>query len=117
MKIVFTSYGTKWDSEIDPRFGRASYLLVYDTEKDQLTDIDNTAIEEEAHGAGTKTSALVSEINPDVIITGNGPGGNAAMVLAETQVAIFTGAENMTIKEAYDAWKQHRLNEFVMDKN
>ena len=34
MKIVFTSTGTSWDDKIDPRFGRAEYLLIFDEESD-----------------------------------------------------------------------------------
>ena len=33
MKIAFTSKGTKWDSKMDPRFGRTEFILIYDEEK------------------------------------------------------------------------------------
>lgn len=33
MKIAFTSKGTQWESEMDPRFGRASFFILYDEEK------------------------------------------------------------------------------------
>ena len=81
MKIAFTSKGTNWDSMIDPRFGRTEFILIYDEEKDELTHFDNREIENEAHGAGPKTAQKLFELHPDVLITGNGPGGNAAAVL------------------------------------
>ena len=30
MKIAFTSKGVEWDSRMDPRFGRAEFILVFD---------------------------------------------------------------------------------------
>ena len=29
MNIAFTAKGKEWDSNIDPRFGRAEYILIY----------------------------------------------------------------------------------------
>jgi len=46
------------------------------------------------------------------LITGNGPGGNAATVLEKTGVKIFVGAGDMTVKEAYEFYKSSRLKEF-----
>ena len=112
MKIAFTTKGTEWDSMMDPRFGRTEYILIYDEEKDSFTSFDNRAIEGEAHGAGTKTSQKLFELSPDVLITGNGPGGNASTVLGRTGVKIFIGAGDMTVKEAYDTYKKNRLKEF-----
>ena len=44
MKILFTSTGNTWDSIIDPRFGRAEYLVLYDEETDSLSATDNSAV-------------------------------------------------------------------------
>ncbi len=32
MKIAITARGIRLDSEVDPRFGRAPYILIVDTE-------------------------------------------------------------------------------------
>ena len=112
MRIAFTSKGTNWDSMMDPRFGRTEFLLVYDEEKDELIHFDNRAIENEAHGAGPKTAQKLFELQADVLITGNGPGGNAANVLGSAGLKIFVGAGQLTVKEAFDAYKENELNEF-----
>jgi predicted Fe-Mo cluster-binding NifX family protein len=112
MKIAFTTKGTEWDSMIDSRFGRADYLLIYDEDKDEFTHYDNRDIANEAHGAGPKTSQKLFELSPDILITGNGPGGNAAMVLEKASVKIFTGAGEMTVKEALSAYKNNSLKEY-----
>ncbi|MCD4683678.1 MAG: NifB/NifX family molybdenum-iron cluster-binding protein, partial [Bacteroidales bacterium] len=81
MKIAFTTKGTEWDSAMDPRFGRTEYFLIYDEEKEELIHIDNRDSANDAHGAGPKTAQKLFKFNPNVLITGNGPGGNAAAVL------------------------------------
>ncbi len=112
MKIAFTTKGTEWDSMIDPRFGRTQYFLIYDEDKDELTSYDNTAIADVAHGAGPQTAQKIFEFNSDILITGNGPGGNAARVLQNSKIKIYIGAEDMTVKEAYDAFKNGKLREY-----
>ena len=112
MKIAFTAKGTEWESEMDPRFGRTEFILVYDDEKDEFTSFDNRGIENEAHGAGPKTSQKLFEMGPEVLITGNGPGGNAATVLEKAGIKIFIGAGQMSVKEAYEAYKNKSLKGF-----
>ncbi len=56
MKIAFTSVGTSWDSLIDPRFGRTENILLYDEESKELFTVDNGAVKNDAHGAGTATA-------------------------------------------------------------
>lgn len=100
MRIAFTSTGKTWDSMIDPRFGRTEFIVVYDEETKQLTTFDNSAIKEEAHGAGTATVQKLYEMKPDVLITGNGPGENAAAALKHLNLQIYANAHNMTLQEA-----------------
>ena len=88
MKIAFTTKGTKWSSQMDPRFGRAEFLLIYDEEKGELSSFDNRTIADVAHGAGPKTAQKLFDLEPEVLITGNGPGGNAAEVLARAGIKI-----------------------------
>lgn len=112
MNIAFTAKGKDWDSKIDPRFGRAEFLVIYNTETKDLASFDNRAISQEAHGAGPKTSQVLFEMGANVLITGNGPGGNALAVLEKAKIEIFVGAENMTIKQAYDGWTNKQLKTF-----
>lgn len=109
MKIAFTTQGETMDSEIDPRFGRTSYILIYDTDNENIEVFDNRKIEMEAHGAGPKTSQKIFELGANVLITGNGPGGNASQVLKNADIQIFVGAESMKVKEALDAYMNNEL--------
>lgn len=109
MKIGFTSKGTKWDSPMDPRFGRTEYIVVYDEEKDELTSMDNSAVAQEAHGAGPQTAKKLFDLGVKVLITGNGPGGNAATILEKTGISSYVGAGEMSVKEAYENYKKGEL--------
>jgi len=109
MKIAFTTKGIYWDSVMDSRFGRTEYILVYDDETKELTNFDNRSISNEAHGAGPKTAQKLYEFNPDILITGNGPGGNAASVLKQAGIKVFIGASEMSVKEAYEKYKNNVL--------
>lgn len=109
MKIAFTTKGTKWDSDMDPRFGRTEYFVFYDEETTEFTSYDNRDTGKDAHGAGPKTAQKLFELKADALITGNGPGGNAAAVMEKTGIAIYVGAGNMTVKEAYDSFKNGEL--------
>jgi predicted Fe-Mo cluster-binding NifX family protein len=109
MKIAFTTKGRDWDSMMDPRFGRTEFLLLYNDEKNELSHFDNRAIAEVAHGAGPQTAQKIYELHPDILITGNGPGGNAAAVLEKSGIKIYIGAGEMTVREAFDAYKQNKL--------
>jgi predicted Fe-Mo cluster-binding NifX family protein len=96
---------------MDPRFGRTEFILVYDVEKEDFTHVDNRSIADQAHGAGPKTAQLLFDLKPDVLITGNGPGGNAATVLEKANLKIYIGAGDMTVKAAYEAYKNGNLKE------
>jgi predicted Fe-Mo cluster-binding NifX family protein len=111
MKIAFTAKGIEWDSKMDPRFGRTEFILIYDNEKDEMTHFDNRDIENEAHGAGPKTSQKLFELGANILITGNGPGGNAASVLEKAGTKVFIGAGEMTVKQAYEAYNTKSLKE------
>lgn len=112
MKIVFTAKGDSWDSPMDPRFGRMDILVTYDEEKEELLAIANSETESMEHGAGLQTAKKVLELNPDVIITGNGPGRKALEILHRSNVRIYVGAGEMSIKEAYEAFKADALRRF-----
>ncbi len=112
MKIAFTATGKDWGAMIDPRFGRTEYIVVYNESTEELSVIDNSAVKNEAHGAGTATSQKIFELSPNVLITGNGPGDNAAIALEKMDMKIFVGAQDLTIKQAYELYKKGDLKEF-----
>ena len=109
MKIVFTAKGETMDAMMDPRFGRTDYLVMLNDENEEIVSVDNTDIANTAHGAGPQTAKKLFELEPDVLITGNGPGGNAGSVLEKANIKIYVGAQDISVKEAYDAFKKGEL--------
>jgi len=101
MKIAFTSKGKTKESQVDARFGRCPYFVIMDTDSDELFIIDNQEAQNEAHGAGPKAAQLLAAQNCNVLITGNGPGGNASALLEKMNIDIYIGAADKTIEEAY----------------
>jgi len=112
MKIAFSANGTNMDAAVDPRFGRAGYLVVFDEESGETSYFDNAAISGVAHGAGPQTAQKLGDMQAKILITGNGPGGNAAEVLRKLNIRVFVGAGGMTLTEAHGAYKRGALKEF-----
>lgn len=112
MKIAFTAKGDNWDAQIDPRFGRTEWLLFYDEETDTLSSYDNSSVDSVAHGAGPRTVQVLVENKAEVLITGNGPGGNAAAAIKQSGIEVKTGAGALTVRQAYQAYKKSELTAF-----
>lgn len=112
MRIAFTAKAEGWDAEIDARLGRAAYLLIYDEDSENLTVIDNSKMKEREHGAGPGSVKLLIDGKVTHLVTGNGPGVNTAILLEKAKIQVFTGADNMTIENAYQQFKKNMLNNF-----
>ena len=112
MSIVFTTQGTDWDSPMDPRFGRTQFFFVFDEDTGNFKTVDNSAAGQEAHGAGPRTAQKLAELGATALITGNGPGGNAASVLKTIGIEVYIGAGKMTVKEALEAYQNDKLEKF-----
>ena len=88
MKIAVTSKGVDLDSEVDPRFGRAAYILVVDSETLSCEVLDNKENVNAFKGAGIQAAKMVSETGADVLLTGYcGPNAFKAMKAAKVGVA------------------------------
>ena len=70
MKIAVTSQGDTLDSQLDPRFGRAAYILIVDTETLEFEAFDNNENKNAFKGAGIQTAAMVGEKEAKVLLTG-----------------------------------------------
>jgi len=109
MKIAFTSRGKGWDSKIDPRFGRAEGFLIFDDTKNELVWNDNSQNVNAAHGAGTQAAQHIINSEAKVLITGS-VGPKAFDVLNMAKIEMFEGANDLTIKEALEKYKNNELS-------
>ena len=87
MKVVVSSQQPEITSPIEPRFGRASYFLLVDTETDQVEVIANEGAQT-AHGAGIQAAQCVLHAGAEAIITGH-CGPKAFQALAAGGIPVY----------------------------
>lgn len=107
MKLVISSAGPAATDRVDPRFGRARYLIKYDSASESYVAIDNAAQVNAPQGAGIQAAQKVAELGADALLTGH-CGPKAFDVLSEAGVTIYAGLEG-TVLEAVSAWRDNTL--------
>lgn len=70
MKLAVTSQGNRLDSPLEPRFGRAAYILIVDTKTLEYEVIDNKKNKNCFKDAGIQSAAMVSTHGAEVLLTG-----------------------------------------------
>jgi predicted Fe-Mo cluster-binding NifX family protein len=69
MKVAITSTGNSPDSNLDSRFGRCSYFVIYDTES-RATEFIPNPNKENVEGAGPASAQLVASRGAKKVISG-----------------------------------------------
>jgi len=107
MKIAVTSQGTDLDAQVDPRFGRAAYILVVDSETFSFEVLDNKENANALKGAGIQAGTMVSDKGATVLLTGF-CGPNAFKVMKAANIGVANDASG-TIREAVTAYLDGKL--------
>ncbi len=107
MKIAVTSQGKTLDSPVDPRFGRAAYIIVVDSENYEFQVLDNNENINAMKGAGIQAASNVVNSGAKVLLTGH-CGPNAFKALQAGKVAVANDATG-TVKEAVKAYLDGKL--------
>ncbi len=98
MRIAVSSQGTDLTSEVDPRFGRARFFLVFDTVDESLKVVENGSNSNAAQGAGIQAAENIARENVDIVVSGNfGPKAFAALGKAGVRAALWADG---TVSEA-----------------
>ncbi len=108
MKVAISSSGKTLESDLDPRFGRAQYFLIVDTDTSELEVKENTQNLNLPQGAGIQAGKTVAECGVKAVITGN-CGPKAFQVLQAAGIKVVTGIKG-TVKEAIEKFKQDNLD-------
>ena len=108
MKFAVTSQGLELTSKVDPRFGRAKYFIIADTDTEETRAVDNAMNLSAAQGAGIQAGRKVIELGVQVVITGR-VGPKAFDTLAAGAVSVFTGA-NGTVADAIEQFHAGNLD-------
>ena len=108
MKITISSQGNTLDSMVDPRFGRAAQFILYDTETEKFEVLSNQQSLNAAQGAGIKAAETLSGCGAEALITGH-CGPNAFGTLSAAGIAVYIGADGLTVAQAIDKFKAGEL--------
>jgi predicted Fe-Mo cluster-binding NifX family protein len=111
MIVAVTSQGPDANSPVDPRFGRAKYFLVVDTDSGQCVAHDNATNLNAVQGAGLQAARAVVELGAQAVVTGN-VGPKALGALRAAGVQVYPGASG-TVMEAVAEYKSGRLQAAV----
>ncbi len=107
MKIAVTSTGGNLSDMMDPRFGRAKYFVVIDTDTGQTEVCNNEQNLNAAQGAGIQAAESVVRFGSKAVITGN-VGPKAFRVLVMAGIAVHL-CEVCSIAEALRKFKTGEL--------
>lgn len=89
MKIAVTARGTRLSDEVDPRFGRAPYIVIIDTQTMEYEALDNSANVNAFKGAGIQAATSVADRGVQVLLTGY-CGPNAFRTLAAAGIKVVS---------------------------
>ena len=104
MKIAVTSKGKTLGSEVDPRFGRAAYILLVNSETLEFEVIDNIENVNAFKGAGIQVASMASNKGVEVVLTGM-CGPKAFGVLAAAKIKVVNDISG-TVEDALGKFKR-----------
>ena len=107
MKIAVTATGTNLDSPLDPRFGRAQYILIVDENETLLEAVDNSRNINAMRGAGIQTGKILADKKVDVLLTGHcGPNAFTTLKAAGIKVGVD---QSGTVREAVERYTSNEV--------
>jgi len=98
MRIAISATGKEIDSQVDPRFGRAQYILIVDQDDSIVEAIDNSQNVNARGGAGIQTAKMLADRKVELLISGH-CGPNAFTTLKAAGIKVVT-EQSGTVKEA-----------------
>ena len=104
MKIAVTAQGGELSSELDPRFGRAKWFIIVDTETGEHEAVDNSAGANAPSGAGIASGQRIVDAGVQAVVTGH-CGPNAERVLTQAGIKIVEKVGG-TVAEAVEEFKK-----------
>ena len=107
MRIAVSSTGTTLESQVDPRFGRAAFFLLVDTDSGSVSAHDNAQNLNAAQGAGIQAAETVSRLGAEAVITGH-CGPKAFRTLRAAGIQVVVGPEG-TVADAVEQFKAGKI--------
>jgi predicted Fe-Mo cluster-binding NifX family protein len=107
MKIILTATSPNFDSEIEPRFGRAAYFVFVDVDTLEWQAYPNPGASASG-GAGTQAAQYIANQGAQAAVSGDfGP--NAYNALNAAGIAMYLLGTSQTVREAVERFKDGQL--------
>ena len=107
MKVAITAKGLNLSAPVDPRFGRAPYILIFDTDTLSCEVLDNSTNVNALKGAGIQAATMIADRGAQVLLTGY-CGPNAFRTLEAAGTRVVTDVSG-TVREALETFKSGRV--------
>jgi len=107
MKVAVTSKGKTLDSPVDPRFGRAAYILIVDTENFTYEVLDNSENVNAFKGAGIQAATMIGDKDVKALLTGF-CGPNAFKILNAAHIDVANDISG-TVNDAVRTFNQGKV--------
>ncbi len=110
MKIAVTATGNNLDAQVDPRFGRAHYFLIVDSNTLEFNAIENPSAAA-GGGAGVQSAQLIADEKAEYLLTGN-CGPNAFKVFEAAGINVIVNVSG-NVREAIKEFKDgvHKISD------
>ncbi|MBN1758049.1 MAG: NifB/NifX family molybdenum-iron cluster-binding protein [Chitinispirillaceae bacterium] len=108
MKIAVTATADSPQARMDPRFGRAKWFMMLDTDGETWESVDNVQNLNAAQGAGIQAAAKVVNAGAEVLISGH-CGPKAFKALSRAGVTVFLGSGEATVAATVEAYRRNEL--------
>jgi len=108
VRIAIASKGRELSSQVEPRFGRAEFIIIYDTGTPEPEVLDNQETSQLTGGAGVKAAEAVVDKRVDYVISQNfGPKALQVFKAANVKAAVISGE---TVAHAIELAQRRQLN-------
>ncbi|MGB3221308.1 MAG: NifB/NifX family molybdenum-iron cluster-binding protein [Desulforhopalus sp.] len=107
MIVAVTAKGKNLSDEVDPRFGRAPYILIVDTETMEYQVLDNSSNVNAFKGAGIQAATMVAEKGAEVLLTGY-CGPNAFRTVQAVGMKVVNDVTG-TVQQAIDTFRSGKV--------
>ncbi|MFC1552269.1 NifB/NifX family molybdenum-iron cluster-binding protein [Candidatus Latescibacterota bacterium] len=100
------------NSLCDPRFGRAKYFIVIDSDTGNYSAYDNSQNLNAPQGAGIQAAKNMNDFGADAVVSGN-VGPKAFTTLKAAGITVYTGATG-TVQETLENFNSGKLEKTEM---
>lgn len=114
MKVAISASGKDLEAQVDPRFGRALFFLIVDTDTFAYDVVDNAENLNALKGAGIQAASIINDKGAKVLLTGH-CGPNAFKTLQAANIDVVNDVSG-TVREVVQAFNAGKYT-FAQDAN